>query len=71
MNIEKLYLYYYGLTARLQEAERALDKLDKQLAQGSILPSTFMKCEHHHLTYIQKISYERACIKREILRRCG
>ena len=71
VSIEDLCRHCCGSTAMLRETDRALDKLDKQLSQGSTLLSTFIKYEHHHLTYIQKASYERNCIKQEILRRCG
>ena len=71
ISIEDLYRYYCDLTAMLRETERALDKVDKQLSHGSISPSTFIKFEHHHLIYVQKASYERDCVKQEILRRCS
>lgn len=71
VSIEDLCRHYCDLTAMLRETDRALDKLDKQLRQGKISLSTFIKFEHHHLTYVQKASYERDCIKQEILHRCS
>lgn len=67
---EKLCEYYSDLTSILRETDRELEKLDTQFVHGKNSYFSFIERLYPHLTYIRRASYERDCIKQEILCRC-
>lgn len=69
-DIEKLCEYCSDLTSMLCETDRELEKLEKQFVQGKISYSSFLERIYPHFMYIRWASYERVCVKQEILCRC-